>query len=147
VQNVLKIKKDYIEEDEFDTGRRNMLNYGHCFGHAIETATNYAIPHGQAVVLGMIIANVVARERGILSVEYEAFIRHEMLEPILKADIKNISFNVDEILTAMAHDKKNTGNGLALIMFADGHQMVKITDMTSTEAAKMFNLSMESLIS
>lgn len=60
-QNCLKIKKSYIEDDEFDTGKRNMLNYGHCFGHAIESSTNFEISHGQAVVLGMILANKEAK--------------------------------------------------------------------------------------
>ena len=60
-QNCLKIKKSYIENDEFDTGKRNMLNYGHCFGHAIESSTNFEISHGQAVVLGMILANKEAK--------------------------------------------------------------------------------------
>ena len=40
---VNEIKKSYIEDDEFDTGKRNMLNYGHCFGHAIESSTDFAI--------------------------------------------------------------------------------------------------------
>ena len=56
-----KIKKSYIENDEFYTGKRNMLNYGHCFGHAIESSTNFEISHGQAVVLGMILANKEAK--------------------------------------------------------------------------------------
>ena len=49
----LEIKRDFIEEDEFDRGRRNLLNYGHCFGHALEAATDFAVPHGLAVVVGM----------------------------------------------------------------------------------------------
>jgi 3-dehydroquinate synthase len=145
VKNALHIKKDYIEEDEFDTGRRNMLNYGHCFGHAIETATSYGIPHGQAVVIGMIMANLAARERNILSAELEEFIRTQILNPILKTNINNFKFNIEDILLAMTHDKKNIGNGLALIMFTNDYQMIKITDMSPIEAGNIVKLSLEYL--
>ncbi len=47
VKKCLLIKQSYIEEDEFDNGKRNMLNFGHCFGHAIESSTNFAVSHGQ----------------------------------------------------------------------------------------------------
>ena len=50
--NALAIKKTFIEDDEFDKGRRNLLNDGHTFGQAYESATHYGIPHGIAVVLG-----------------------------------------------------------------------------------------------
>ena len=66
VRGSLRIKQRYIEEDEFDRGPRRLLNFGHCFGHAIESATDFAVPHGQAVVLGMILAGLVSGSRGQL---------------------------------------------------------------------------------
>lgn len=60
-------KKKLVEEDEFDTGMRALLNYGHTFGHAIERATHNAIPHGIAVTKGIDIANYIAWQLGILS--------------------------------------------------------------------------------
>ena len=48
----LEIKKEYIEKDEFDKGPRNIFNYGHSFGHAIESATEFKIPHGIAISIG-----------------------------------------------------------------------------------------------
>jgi len=53
----LVIKKAVVEADEFENLERKSLNYGHSFGHAIEAATNYAIPHGEAVLLGIEIIN------------------------------------------------------------------------------------------
>ena len=44
----LNIKKKFIQEDEFDNGKRKILNFGHTFAHAIEAYTNYKIPHGIA---------------------------------------------------------------------------------------------------
>lgn len=126
-KNCLNIKKSYIEEDEFDGGKRNMLNYGHCFGHAIESSTDFGISHGQAVVLGMILANKEALRRGILNEENEKFIRENVLEPVLKVEIPEI--DVEKTISAMGQDKKNLGKGLALVMIKDGYEMLKITDL------------------
>lgn len=138
IQKGLLIKQSYIEDDEFDTDKRNMLNYGHCFGHAIESSTNFGIPHGQAVVLGMITANITAKEKGLLSAENEKFIREKILLLIFKTDIKNINLNTEDTIEAMAHDKKNTGEGLALVMINDNYEMIKINNLSKIEAINSF---------
>ena len=143
-QNCLKIKKSYIEDDEFDTGRRNMLNYGHCFGHAIESSTNFAISHGQAVVLGMILANLEAKKLELLSAKEEEFIYKNVLKPILIVDIPNI--NTEKTIEAMKQDKKNTGAGLALVMLTDGYKMQKITNMTTEEAMSILEKAKKYII-
>ena len=130
--NCLRIKKDYIENDEFDTGRRNLLNYGHCFGHAIESSTNFMISHGQAVVVGMIIANMEALARGILDTKTEKFVREQILLPSLKVKVPRI--DIDMTVKAMGQDKKNLGNGLALVMLKDGYNLEKITDLSDNRA-------------
>lgn len=134
-QNCLKIKKSYIEDDEFDTGKRNMLNYGHCFGHAIESSTDFAISHGQAVVVGMILSNKEAVKLGILKPETEKYIRENVLEPVLVVKVPEI--DVDKTVAAMGQDKKNLGKGLALVMLKDGYEMVKITDMKPETAKEL----------
>jgi len=137
VHNCLRIKKDYIENDEFDTGRRNLLNYGHCFGHAIESATDFAISHGQAVVIGMILANMYSAKVGYLSANLEKFVRNEVLEPSLVVSIPKWD-NV-QIMQAMRQDKKNVGNGLALVMLTDNYQMKKITDLSENSVISLLD--------
>lgn len=134
VQTALYIKKSYIEEDEFDTGRRNMLNYGHCMGHALESATDFAVSHGQAVVFGMLFANIVAQERGILSAEKARFFAEKILIPILGTSLKDIEFDKNMIIQAMKQDKKRTGAGLALVMIQDNYEMIRINDLAEKEA-------------
>ena len=76
-------KKAYIERDEFDQGPRNDFNYGHSFGHAIEAATDYAIPHGIAVTIGMDMANFASVELGIgRSANYQR------MHPVLAANYR-----------------------------------------------------------
>lgn len=129
----LQIKKEYIENDEFDTGKRNLLNYGHCFGHAIESACNFAIPHGQAVVLGMLLANKYAADNGFLSAEKELFLRKNILLPIFTCRQQLCAVDAQQALSAMGQDKKRTGNGLALVMLTD-QGMKKITDLQAPAA-------------
>ena len=69
VFSTLKIKYSYFKDDEFDLGRRNLLNYGHCFGHALESASNFSVCHGEAVIVGMGFANLLALKRGIMERE------------------------------------------------------------------------------
>lgn len=139
VYNSLLIKQSYIEEDEFDSGRRNLLNFGHCFGHALETTSNFEIPHGQAVVLGMILANIVARRRGILSDNLESFLLDKLLLPSLKAKLKKEYFNQQAVISAMQKDKKRTGKDLSLIIMEDGYKLVRVNDVDVSEVTQALN--------
>jgi len=112
--NSLSMKKKLIEIDEFDKGPRNIMNYGHSFGHAIESATNYAIPHGIAVTIGMDIANFVAVELGVSSMD--AFERmHYVLDKNCKS-YRHVPINIDSLLKALSKDKKNSISQLKLIL-------------------------------
>ena len=54
IYDVLSAKIWFIEIDEFDQAERRLLNFGHTWGHALEVASNYAVPHGLAIALGML---------------------------------------------------------------------------------------------
>ncbi|SDW85873.1 3-dehydroquinate synthase [Hydrobacter penzbergensis] len=114
IKNSLRIKKQVIEIDEFDTGYRHIFNYGHTFGHAIETITEYQIPHGQAVSIGMDIANYISLKLGMQ--EMESFQR---CHTILRKNIPPFSLNqnnINEYLSALSRDKKNKDNRLGCIL-------------------------------
>ena len=114
IYDSLSMKKKLIELDEFDQGPRNVMNYGHSFGHAIETATNYAIPHGIAVTIGMDIANFVAVELDMTSSSH--FERmHEVLDKNCKT-YRHVNISVDTLLNALSKDKKNSTTQLRLIL-------------------------------
>jgi len=112
--NSLNMKKKLIEVDEFDQGPRNVMNYGHSFGHAIESVTNYGIPHGIAVTIGMDIANFVAADLGISS--FSHFNRmHTVLDKNCKA-YRHFSISVNSLLNSLLKDKKNTASKIKLIL-------------------------------
>lgn len=110
----LSIKKRYIEIDEFDRKERIVFNYGHTFGHAIESITNYDIPHGVAVSFGMDMSNFISVKKGYITIE--DFNRaHLIFNTIWKGySIKHLSINA--LLKAMEKDKKNENGKLGLIL-------------------------------
>lgn len=117
IRRSLEIKKGYIEEDEFDTGPRLVFNLGHSFGHAIEAATNFAIPHGIAVSMGMDMANWISWHLGIGT---EAHFRR--CHPVLAknyAGYHDTPVPQDRFLAALAKDKKNVGSGSVTLILPD----------------------------
>ncbi len=133
VRNSLLIKKDYIENDEFDSGRRNLLNYGHCFGHAIEKTSSFGIPHGLAVTIGMALANIAARNRRVLCGELEQRIFNGLLLPVMAKMPGKSALNCPSLIRAMKKDKKRTGKDLPLVMLKDGLELLKADDFKENE--------------
>lgn len=115
----LEIKKPIVEADEFDQGPRLVMNYGHSFGHALEAATEFAVPHGIAVTIGMDLANYSAARLGL-----GARAHYARMRPTLAANWKgyeSVPVPLDAFLGALAKDKKNSAKALGLILpDADG---------------------------
>lgn len=110
----LEIKKRMIELDEFDRGPRNVFNYGHSFGHAIEAATDFAVPHGIAVTMGMDMANHVAVRLGRM-----APVHFARMHPVLRRNYRGyetVPVPQERLLSALARDKKNVGADLVVIL-------------------------------
>lgn len=133
VKNSLAIKYSYIKDDEFDTGKRNLLNYGHCFGHALEVSSSYKIPHGTAVVIGMIFANVIAEKRGFLNESIVCDLQEKLLLDCIQCPLEKSYFDKEVILSAMKMDKKRVGEGLPLIILHDSLELSKLIDVTFDE--------------
>ncbi len=114
IHHSLEIKKAIIEVDEFDTGSRNVMNYGHSFGHAIEAATEFGVPHGIAVTIGMDLANYAAVRMGRVHDSH-----FERMHPVLMENSRgfhNIEIPLAAFLAALGKDKKNVGSQLKLIL-------------------------------
>lgn len=123
INRSLEIKKSYIEIDEYDRNERQIFNYGHSFGHAIESMTNYSVPHGIAVSYGMDIANHVAVRLGIQKEETKKKIRSVTEKFQDKADIAE--FDIDVYMKLLQRDKKNKGSQLGIILCSDFGKLTK----------------------
>jgi 3-dehydroquinate synthase len=114
VARSLEIKKSYIERDEFDQNIRQVFNYGHSFGHAIESLTKYSVPHGIAVSYGMDIANFMSVKMGLISEDIRTEIRN--VAKTIWSGFPLNDIDVDAFIQALSKDKKNVGNQLGLIL-------------------------------
>ena len=108
----LRIKKDMIERDEFDENERILFNYGHTFGHAIESISSYEVKHGLAVTLGMHIANYVSFRLGHIN---EATLAY--LQSCIEFNLPDFFVSdVDEYVSKLLKDKKNVNSSLVCIL-------------------------------
>lgn len=113
IEASLQIKRRIIEIDEFDRGPRRVMNYGHSFGHAIESATSFGVPHGIAVTIGMDMANWVAAGLGVAASTFER------MHPTLMRNasgFEDTPVPIDALMSALAKDKKNTDTALTLVL-------------------------------
>ncbi len=133
IKKSLEIKYTYIKDDEFDTGKRNLLNYGHCFGHALESSSDYLIPHGIAIVIGILFANGIAVKRNLMHSALANRLKNELLLPCIKCKLEKAFFDKEKIVSAMKMDKKRVGDGLPLIVLDDMYALHKLIDLTPEE--------------
>ena len=114
VNKCLLIKKEFIESDEFDTGHRILLNYGHSFGHAIEGAMKNKIPHGVAVAYGMDCANYVSMRFGMMDKkDYE---RYNKILAKVYSTVTLSNMKTTKMISFLNKDKKNTKTSYRFIL-------------------------------
>jgi 3-dehydroquinate synthase len=105
IRRCIQLKMDVVAADERDSGLRNILNYGHTFGHALEAITDYDTwLHGEAVSIGMEVAAHIAVSQGVLS--REDAMRQRQLLQALGLPIHCSGIDSESILSAMQRDKK-----------------------------------------
>lgn len=106
--HALAIKQAVVECDEFEKRERKALNYGHSFGHVIESLTDYAIPHGEAVMLGIEIINQLFTQSQTITNLVE---RYTNLSRIKDLDI-------EQLVRGLVTDKK-VENGIITFVVVD----------------------------
>jgi len=104
VYQCVRIKAEIVEKDERDAGLRNILNYGHTIGHAIESVSEFRIKHGEAVAVGMVAAARISNRMGLLS--YSEVDRLITLTEKTGLPARIPDLDTSAILKAMRHDKK-----------------------------------------
>ena len=109
----VSIKRDVVEEDERDTGKRQLLNFGHTLGHGVEKCSDYQVSHGHAVAIGMVLAAKLAEKIGFSDEPC-----HERLEALLLKNNLPIATKIPitDLVQTAAVDKKRKGDKLTLIL-------------------------------
>ena len=137
IKECLDYKISIIEVDEFDQGLRKLLNYGHTFGHALEITSNYKLPHGSAVILGILIVNEILKELNIkTNLDYNT-INKIGLSLIKHINLDKEWFNIKNIIETIKLDKKNTGQ--VNLVFPDKDIKFNIISLEENEIIRLCN--------
>lgn len=111
-------KRQLVEEDALDTGRRMILNFGHTFGHALEKLHGFSeLSHGRAVAVGMLMATKISESMNLTKKGTSA--RLEELLSALELPTVDDAYPTDQIIDATALDKKSKGKNLNLIFISE----------------------------
>ncbi len=130
--HVLLAKKWFIEVDEFDRAERQLLNFGHTFAHALESATGFAIPHGVAVALGVLGALAHPSSADSAQARRLSDYCRDLLVPIrglIAEGVEDIDW--DAFDRAVSTDKKGTRQALRLVLPVEGGAL-SVVDLPRT---------------
>jgi len=115
IERCCQIKAEIVSEDEREGSIRAILNYGHTFGHAIESLTDYSVySHGEAVSIGMVMAASMAARMRMLSQDDKTDII-SLLESV-NLPTKKPDLNSNDFLESMKRDKKVQDGEIRLIL-------------------------------
>ena len=120
ILGALAVKTAVIEVDEFELSLRRSMNYGHTVGHAIESMSKNRIPHGTAVVLGMMIVDEISHRRGLLP-KAQLLKLQELCRPLITDEVKNVlrELPLADLGQLLKKDKKTTGNSVNFVVLKE----------------------------
>lgn len=140
IETCISMKRDVVEEDEFDTGKRQLLNLGHTFGHAIEQKSHFQMTHGHAVAIGMHLIAKAAEAKGIAEKGTAAAIAKALEQNQLP---KETTFSPAEVAEGTLRDKKRRGGTISFV-FPKKIGACKIVKISVEEVEELARTAMES---
>ena len=112
IAQCIAMKRDLVEEDERDTGKRQLLNFGHTIGHAIEQLSHQQISHGQAVALGMVMETRAAVRMGLCPENALS----QLIKLLEQFELPTAqTFCAENLLEAALGDKKRHGDMITVV--------------------------------
>lgn len=129
----LMIKKNIIEEDEFESDLRRVLNYGHTFGHALEAYSKHEIPHGKAVIWGIDVINYFSWREGLIDERLYLDVKALIKQAFLKEEV--VVSNPEKLFEIIRTDKKVRANILSFAVL-DGPSHLIVYPMPIDERLK-----------
>ena len=116
VRRNVEIKAAVVAEDEYERGRRKLLNFGHTLGHAVERCSGYQVPHGHAVAIGMVLATRAAERLG----HTPAGVLEEILEANRRYDLPTAcEYSAEALFSAAVGDKKRSGDHIDVVVLRE----------------------------
>lgn len=119
VEQALRVKAAYVGADPEDRELRHSLNLGHTFAHGVEAATSYAVPHGEAVAVGLLAAARLGARAGVTDPALEGRLRR-LLEALGLPTRSPVGLDPGRVAAAMAGDKKRRAGRMVFVVPAPG---------------------------
>lgn len=113
IERCVSMKRDYVEQDERDSGVRMMLNFGHTVAHAVEALSHYTVAHGKAVAIGMAVITKAACAHNMCNPEVFKVLSLLLAQYGLPSQTQ---FPADALASAALSDKKRHGSALTLVV-------------------------------
>lgn len=113
IERCVQLKRDVVVQDERDHGVRQLLNFGHTVGHAVEANSHFAVSHGRAVAIGMCIVARAAAAKGLCSKACAAEVEEMVARYALP---QGTDFSAAQLAQAALSDKKRSGAVIHLIL-------------------------------
>jgi shikimate kinase / 3-dehydroquinate synthase len=131
IATAIQVKRDVVEDDPFEQGRRALLNLGHTFGHAVEQVSGYGVGHGQAVAMGLVAAANLSARLGYAAPELQGRIERVLQQWQLPTRIP-ANYEPTALLAAMGSDKKKLAGKLRFILLRDVGDLFIESDVAET---------------
>ena len=112
----LSVKKQVVEKDPYDLGRREILNFGHTLGHGFESASHFLLTHGEAVTLGLLGESFLSYR--LEKLPLPSFQRIEKLLCHLPLQ-KGVCFSEKELFSSLFYDKKVREKKLCFVLLEE----------------------------
>ena len=137
----IHLKREVVEEDPYEKGRRALLNLGHTFGHGLEAWSQFEIKHGEAVALGMVCAVRASQHLGVCDgalVEDTLTVLQQVGLPIDLTRFPNLpALDVDAVWRIMQSDKKKANGQMRFILIRKPGECFISNDVTEQLAKAM----------
>jgi 3-dehydroquinate synthase len=142
IRRCCEIKAEVVSKDERESGLREILNFGHTVGHAIETATQYGdYLHGEAVAIGMMVEAAIAEMRGLVQISIRERLRALLLRTGLP--VSPPECDLTRIWNLMQADKKTRGGSIRMVLPVTMGRVETAGGIEREEFEKAWNSSLE----
>lgn len=135
IERSIAVKARVVAADLKESSLREILNYGHTFGHAVELVENYRWRHGNAVAVGMSFIAHLSHQQGLI----DAPLLQRHLDIITSAGLPiRYEGDFDALYEAMTRDKKNRGGGIRFVAITEVGKTTRLEGMTKEQLRAAF---------
>jgi len=140
IERAVAVKAEVVSADFKEGALREILNYGHTFGHAIELYSHYKLRHGEAVSIGMVFVAEIAHARGLISANllnrHRAILSQVELPVALPASFSRES--LPDLLLSMSRDKKVKAGKVRFVVLDEGNEILRLDDVNDEELTSAY---------